>query len=102
MTRLLVTGELLADSTEKETGMLEFAEQADITSLPSPRILNTHVKLSLLPPDIVKKRCKIIYLVRNPKDVVVSYYNFNRRLPYYEYTGKWENYVRHSALGKCT
>ncbi|XP_046579030.1 sulfotransferase 1A1-like isoform X1 [Haliotis rubra] len=100
VTRLLVTGQTVQDNVEKGAGMIEYMPQEDVTSLPSPRILNSHFKLKLLPQDILKKRCKILYVMRNPKDIVVSYYNFMRGLPHYKYTGKWENYMQYFILGK--
>ncbi|CAG0882163.1 unnamed protein product [Darwinula stevensoni] len=42
----------------------------------SPRLIKTHLPLSLL-PDQVKER-KVIYIARNPKDVCVSYYHLFR------------------------
>lgn len=44
---------------------------ADMTS---PRIIKTHFPLSLLPKEVHQKKAKIIYIARNPKDVVPSYY----------------------------
>jgi Sulfotransferase domain len=42
---------------------------------PSPRILKTHLPVSMLPPDIFKKGSKVVYVCRNPKDACVSYYH---------------------------
>ncbi|XP_046564629.1 sulfotransferase 1B1-like [Haliotis rubra] len=98
--RMLLAGHLLNDAVEKGVGMLEYAPHDDIQAMSSPRLLNTHFMLSRLPPDIVTKRCKIVYLLRNPKDVAVSYYNFMLKLPYYNYKGKWENFMKYHVLGK--
>ncbi|XP_071446822.1 sulfotransferase 1C4-like [Hetaerina americana] len=43
----------------------------------SPRHFKTHLPLSLLPPKLLDS-CKVIYVARNPKDVAVSYYHFNK------------------------
>uniref|UniRef100_A0ACD5V2K0 Uncharacterized protein n=1 Tax=Avena sativa TaxID=4498 RepID=A0ACD5V2K0_AVESA len=46
------------------------------SSLPSPRILATHIPLSLLPPHTTTCGCRIVYLCRDPKDVLVSRLHF--------------------------
>lgn len=64
-----------------------------IADLPSPRLIKSHLPLNLLPSDINVKKPKIIYIARNPKDVVVSYYYFNLLLkPYTSYDGKFEEF----------
>ncbi|KAM5253878.1 sulfotransferase 6B1-like [Hipposideros larvatus] len=48
------------------------------------RIIPTHLNYSMLPMDIKQKQCKIIYIIRNPKDTAVSlfhYYRDNPNLP---------------------
>ncbi|BFZ24860.1 hypothetical protein BsWGS_27898 [Bradybaena similaris] len=47
-----------------------------ISQMPSPRLIKSHLPLSLLPNQITQKKPKVIYIARNPKDTVVSYYNF--------------------------
>ncbi|XP_063055690.1 amine sulfotransferase-like [Engraulis encrasicolus] len=45
--------------------------------LSSPRLRVTHLPFKLLPAGLRQKKAKIIYLARNPKDVLVSYYFFH-------------------------
>ncbi|XP_004845824.1 sulfotransferase 6B1-like [Heterocephalus glaber] len=51
------------------------------------RVIPTHLCYDLLPANIKQKQCKIIYIIRNPKDTAVSlfhYYRDNPNLPYIE------------------
>ncbi|KAI1889912.1 hypothetical protein AGOR_G00167800 [Albula goreensis] len=43
-----------------------------------PRIITTHLPYSLLAPALQSSKAKVIYVARNPKDVVVSYYHFHK------------------------
>ncbi|CAG2240318.1 unnamed protein product [Mytilus edulis] len=49
-----------------------------ITTIPSPRMIKTHLPLKLLPEEI--RKSKVIYVARNPKDTVVSNYHFSKQL----------------------
>ncbi len=43
-------------------------------NLPSPRFIKTHLPIQLLPDEIWTVKPKLIYIKRNVKSVVVSYY----------------------------
>ena len=45
-----------------------------------PRILKTHLDYDMLPKQVREKKPKVIYVTRNPRDAVVSYYNHWRVL----------------------
>ena len=52
------------------------------------RLIKTHLPLHLLPQEIQNKgQAKVIYIYRNPKDVIVSYYHFARMLTYAKFNG---------------
>ncbi|GLJ06508.1 hypothetical protein SUGI_0040590 [Cryptomeria japonica] len=44
--------------------------------MPSPKFLSTHLSYSALPPQIISLGCRIIYIVRNPKETFVSHWKF--------------------------
>ncbi|XP_049816986.1 uncharacterized protein LOC109597463 [Aethina tumida] len=42
----------------------------------SPRFIKTHLPLSLIPPELTTCGSKVVYVARNPKDQILSWYNF--------------------------
>ncbi|KAL7987823.1 hypothetical protein Chor_006742 [Crotalus horridus] len=49
----------------------------DFISRPSPRLFTSHLPYYLVPKGLRSRRAKIIYVLRNPKDILVSSYHFN-------------------------
>ncbi|XP_062536360.1 luciferin sulfotransferase [Armigeres subalbatus] len=84
------------DSTNKQ-----FIEDASkpayefLESAKTRRFIKTHFPFSLLPPSIFKTGSKVIYLARNPSDVVVSYYHLNRLYRTQGYQGDFETFYNY-------
>lgn len=71
-----------------------------VADLESPRIISTHFPLSLLPN--IHKKVKLIYVVRNPKDVAVSYYHFINMIKMLENTGDFRTFAEMFMNGMVT
>merc|ERR1719431_2292256 len=46
-----------------------------VNSLACPRVIKTHLAIEMLPKEVRAKKAKVIYVSRNPRDAVVSFYN---------------------------
>lgn len=85
---------------------LEFIEH-----LKPPRIIKTHLPFDLLPPALVDtckvlgqdwaevqiKLCmnfQVVYIARNPKDVIVSYYYHHKLIKFHNFTGDMETFAQ--------
>ncbi|KAK3103991.1 hypothetical protein FSP39_023468, partial [Pinctada imbricata] len=75
---MLRNGKAEYDVNKKEIAMYEFQTPESLNELPSPRNINSHVRLNLLPKQLEEKRHKIVFAQRNPKDTCVSYYFHNQ------------------------
>lgn len=64
-----------------------------LAKMTSQRLVKSHLPYSLLPKDIKDKNCKIIYVARNPKDTIVSYYFYLRMLSFTSYRGTLKEFV---------
>lgn len=69
---------------------------ADIKTMPSPRVIKSHLYYSAIPKGLNEDtQCKYIYIARTPKDVAVSYFHFwGTTRPHNGYNGPWEFFFK--------
>ncbi|XP_077193104.1 sulfotransferase 2B1-like [Paroedura picta] len=60
---------------------------------PPPRLLVTHLPVQLFPKSFLRSKAKVIYVARNPKDVVVSLYLLTKAIKIMEDPGTLEEYL---------
>ncbi|XP_067664875.1 sulfotransferase 1A2-like [Haliotis asinina] len=100
ITRELLTGEITHDDVTMSQTFMEMVPEETYADLSCPRILNSHLLMKHLPDDVLNKKIKVITVLRNPKDVAVSYYNFLKMIPVAKYKGEFKNFLRPLFQGK--
>ncbi|XP_055957181.1 sulfotransferase 1B1-like [Patella vulgata] len=78
----------------KEQHMFESTNIDSFDAEPSPRVLNSHLWPRHLPKQMFEKKTKIIYLIRNPKDTVVSlFFQYNALEKSFGYHGNLSDFI---------
>ena len=86
----------LRDNTSTKRGPnIEFSTTPDdiLMNPQHPRLLSTHMYFDALRDFVLNDKVKVIYIKRDPKDVLVSYYHFykmNKSLG--RFTGSWDEF----------
>ncbi|KAM5181710.1 amine sulfotransferase-like [Mantella aurantiaca] len=63
--------------TSDRVPWLEFqALNVDYNTRPSPRLFQSHLSETFVPRGLKNTKAKVIYVMRNPKDVMTSFYHF--------------------------
>ncbi|XP_062316012.1 sulfotransferase family 1, cytosolic sulfotransferase 5 isoform X1 [Osmerus eperlanus] len=65
-----------------------------------PRVIKTHLPIQLVPKTFWDAGCKIIYVARNAKDNVVSYFHFDRMNLVQPEPGPWPQYLHKFMKGQ--
>lgn len=92
ISKMLTRGKPEYDPLPKESSMLEFHYPEEFEEMTSPRVLNTHLWYKHLPKKAIEKSSKVIFIQRNPKDVIVSYYHHKKAF-YSNYPYTFEQFI---------
>jgi len=65
-----------------------------VGAMPDPRVIKTHMPFYLLHPDLLNTS-KVVYVARNPKDVIVSYYHHHRLVKLHDFTGNLDQFAQY-------
>ncbi|KAM3626199.1 uncharacterized protein V6R79_024397 [Siganus canaliculatus] len=65
----------------------------------TPRVITTHLPHHLLGPALQGSKAKVIYVSRNPKDVVVSYYFFHKMANFLPEPGTFPEFLHQFLEG---
>lgn len=65
------------------------------TEMTQQRFIKTHLPFKLLPKSIMTRRTKVVYIARNPKDVVVSYYHLNKLYRTQGYVNDFQTFFKY-------
>ncbi|KAK0149450.1 Sulfotransferase family cytosolic 2B member 1 [Merluccius polli] len=64
-----------------------------VDQLKSPRVFVSHFPYHLMPSSLCSSRAKIIYVTRNPKDVMVSSYHFHKMAAFLDDPGTFQEFM---------
>nr|QNH68008.1 sulfotransferase-like protein 1 [Brachionus koreanus] len=89
------------DSIENRSPFFDYPSPGlkHIENIKTKRIIKTHLPHSFL-PDEIEKKAKLIYIVRNPKDVTVSYFHFTNLSTQAQFTGNFYDFTKLFIEGK--
>ncbi|XP_041802667.1 cytosolic sulfotransferase 3-like [Chelmon rostratus] len=66
----------------------------------SPQLIKTHFPVQFVPKSFWEQNCRIVYVARNAKDNVVSYFHFEHMNKAQPDPGDWSSYLHRFKEGK--
>ncbi|XP_068453355.1 cytosolic sulfotransferase 3-like [Clinocottus analis] len=66
----------------------------------SPRLIKTHFPVQFVPKSFWEQNCRIVYVARNAKDNMVSFFHFDRMNMIQPEPGDWSDYFHRFLDGK--
>ncbi|CAO2609581.1 Sulfotransferase 2B1 [Lemmus lemmus] len=64
-----------------------------------PRLFTSHLCAKVLAPALMKSKAKVVYMARNPKDTLVSFYHFHQIAGFLPDPGSFEDFVNEFLEG---
>ncbi|XP_070558513.1 amine sulfotransferase-like [Ptychodera flava] len=89
----------------KRVPFLEYADNKSppkyqiLSETDSPRYIKSHLPRKLLPTALFDVKPKVIYVARNPKDVLISYYEF--KIHPWEWGEYMDNFLKGNVIHGC-
>ncbi|XP_059622304.1 luciferin sulfotransferase isoform X2 [Phlebotomus argentipes] len=89
--------QLNVDSPQRQAFVEEISVPAYkfLPHITGRRFIKTHFPFSLMPPSVLSSGAKIVYVARNPRDVLVSFYHLNRLYRSQGYIGDFATYCEY-------
>uniref|UniRef100_A0A1A7XYF8 Sulfotransferase n=1 Tax=Iconisemion striatum TaxID=60296 RepID=A0A1A7XYF8_9TELE len=66
----------------------------------TPRLIKTHFPVQFVPKSFWEKNCRVVYVARNAKDNMVSYYYFDKMNMVQPEAGEWSSFFQRFIDGK--
>ena len=80
ITTMIVNGVAKYKTTSAFDTCVSFQTPEVFAAFPRPRVLNTHLPPDYMPKQILEKRCKVLWMLRNPKDRITSGFGHSKKL----------------------
>ncbi|CAL4073052.1 unnamed protein product, partial [Meganyctiphanes norvegica] len=65
-------------------------------NMPNPRVIKTHLPFSLLNKELLDTT-KVVFAVRDPKDMILSFYHHHKLLKAHNYKGTLDNFITYAT-----
>ncbi|XP_044034963.1 sulfotransferase family 2, cytosolic sulfotransferase 2 [Siniperca chuatsi] len=76
------------------------ASVLNLEQRPSPRMFSTHFQYNMMPPSFFERKPKVIYVMRNPKDVFTSSFHYYGMASFLVNPGPQSEFLRKFLHGK--
>lgn len=96
--------QMLRTNTTEYTGTPEVMELHpidDMATIKAPRMYLTHLTYPFIPTYAKDGKVKVIHVLRNPKDIVLSFYEFFKNMINTSYEGTFDGFLKYFLSEEC-